>query len=572
MSFGGWIKNGVKNFAGSMKNAAAKMIDIPVGIAKSTLAVFPHGKAVTEWVGKRVDNVLKFGEFLVDQPFKLIGGVRKKIKKVIGEKLDERTLERGAHFDHFLAGILLSIVANYGAGPRQMIEGRPLAETRAKVSEKLQTIAGYLNRIPPEPGSDAAIIETEQDLLSHYGSKIEAERKNNTHLPTDSDTTLIASAVGLINSERLEKGQEPLRIMKDLSGLANGRAQFIIDNDSEQPAPFAFLQVPPEQRRISTKTVSLRKEGGKLSLDITPEEEALIIPESVKNNGDGTFTISFRESDASYAQRIREALEKREECQFDDFSLSMDHGEGDYPMNGDPHYLVDKMHKDPQIQQAILSEKNEIGMALSHKGSKMVLSSLLLEEENPDPEKPILTEPIGPVDNMDWYNKIPVKERGVDSIYHKLFYGEPGQPAFDSGLSLFVFYQFKKKIDHLAKTREIYLESVDFHPQEEINNVPYDLLHMKIMINGTPHLIKLMKGTDFVDVPEEGASKNDPKLEKSVGNFMPLNDYFNISHTLFRRKIRDTRIPKSMSSRNLEWNCLKMTMILPFLKFSPCPS
>jgi len=526
------LYNSTKNLVSSVGSAVKGVLQYPVDTVKQAVSLLPGGKKITDWVSDSVDKTLKLSHtWFVDKPKELMKEFRNRIREVVGVHIDRRTLRRGAEDDKAVAGVLRDLKNKYGETELGKIQGRgPFINKRIEFSEWVDKAVPALDRFPPEMESDEDSIRRAKRDDGDFSQRVEQVRNAEHKVPSESDGKIIASVVGMINKKRSANGKPSLKINKDLTCLATQQSDFSINHEGSKPVDLFFLMNPPIQEETITKKVRVisRDDKGRPQFALSPEEEELYIKGSSKDNGDGTYELQFRESPASFAKRAREQYQKMKQLPYQQFELSLSHDNRDYIYEGDTRAMFDLISQNPEYERAFMGDHNEIGMGIMRIGSKIVINFFLIKKDHPEQDESFIT-PSDVEPNSDWwFEQIPEEERKEDSIFYKAYHGD-GDPKkrFDSGYSLYQLYLFKKRIDELGAEHEIsLLPEVDFHPREKILTRRIPMLHIKVKVNNEVQELKLVKGTDFVDVPQKQASTKDPDAAKSVGEYITLNQYF----------------------------------------------
>ncbi|MGE3340783.1 MAG: hypothetical protein AB7J46_02490 [Candidatus Altimarinota bacterium] len=526
------IANSTKNMAVAVATAAKGFAKPVVDFGKQmTEMIVPGGKAITDWVSTKVDQTLNLGEeWLINKPLGVIQGVRDKISEILSP-LDRRSMRRGAEDDKVVADVLRDLKKQYGETELGKIQGRgPFVDQRIEYSQWIDKAVSALDRYPPDMDSDETLIKSARRDQLHFTPKVEAVRNAEHKVPSESDKKIISSVVGSMNRKRQSLNKPPLMINTDLTYLATQQSDFNIHQSKAAPVDLFFLMNPPIQEEPVTKKVRVvgRDKQGRPKFNLTREEEELFVKDSEKDLNDGTYELTFKESPASFAKRAREQYQKMQRTPYEQFEISLSHENRNYIYEGDTQAIFDFISEHPAYEKALMGDYNEIGMGIMRAGSKVVINFFLMKKDQPQQDE-VFTEPTEVETSSNWwFQQIPAGERGPDSLFHKAYYGE-GDPKkrFDSGYSLYQLYLFQKRLEELGEGYEISLvPEVDFHPREKILTRRIPMLHIKVKVNNEVQLLKLVKGTDFVDVPQRKSSKNDPDAEKSVGEYITLNEYF----------------------------------------------
>jgi hypothetical protein len=481
-------------------------------------------------------------EKVVDKPIAKLKKNRDDTKKFVSEKIDELTLTSGAESDESIGGVLQHLDDTFGASQIDIIEGKLQAEKRKKFSEWTKKKAlPMVNRRPPTPLSDADVIQREERDLELFDASIKAESDPRyAHHNSVPDEKIASSLVHLINGRREGAGLTTLRLGKNLTSKAARRSKYKlsqIQNKSREVAPLEYLETPPIRRLEFEEEVPVsRYRSGYPQFRLTQEKRKRLVPDSISKIDDGSYRMKFYESDEDYASRVRETRAKREHTQPDDFSVVLDFDEGNYPFDGDPYVIMDKALEKAEHRLALMGEKNEIGIGITREGSKVVVNFLLKNSENPEPDDEIPLTPLPP-DDAWWMELIPddIREPEDDEMIN---FQELYDLGFDSWYSLYQLYLFSEEIKALSQGHDVEIIPLEFHAKEKIHSKPYDLLHLSVRLGKQTQVVKLVKGTNLVDIPEEETTKKDKSEARSVGKVIPLEEYF--------EKIKDEPEPKSI--------------------------
>lgn len=521
--FGGLYRTAV-----AVKDAGVSILKLGYDDAKKALGYFkpsnlPLINNVSDSVRTSISSLFAKTRDYFARPFKEIKRNREQITDTLQQKWDERTLQSGADNDQSLARLIQDFDDSWGASEIEVEEGKWLAAKRKLFREwARETAVPALDRYPAKPGSDEDVIESEERDHKKYSDML--KKKLEPHPPNHSDRSLLSQLVHLINLRRDREGLSPLRLGKKLTEMASGRTYERMTNEFAQLPPLRYVEAPPLERAQFEETLPVaRYRSGKPQFHITQEKRKRMVPGSLKRVDDDHYTVKFFETDEEFAQRAREQQELRSDCEYDDFFLSMDFSDDNYP-SGDPHQLLDFILSNPAYREALMGEKNTMGVGIVRKEGKVMMNFLMEQDDTLDPDEDIPLEPRVMMNDDWWFFQIPEDVRDPDDE-RKINFQELYDEGFDSGYSLYNLYLFVDKIEKLGKTHRISIPHVSFHPQEEILNKPYDLLHIQLKINDDSlRTIKLVKGKELVDIPRESDDKKHGK--KSVGNVLTLDEYF----------------------------------------------
>jgi hypothetical protein len=492
-----------------------------------------------KWVGQKLID--KAAEYL-EKPWEVIKGVRDSILGVMTSTVDslgetvKPSVKVGANIDKAAADIAAETNAVIGANKIDVLEGTPLAEERAKISEHLEKSSSDLNRYKSE---DQKIIAEEEAIEKQWATAVTTESGPDAPPLTPADDNFIGQIASFINTMRRQEGKgDPLKIDPKLSEEARKRAALITHRGDSNLVPYRYL------RTLGTKPLS-RKNDIPIPPNISADQAGLI--EKIEKDPEtGAYTGVMKESDHDFAERIRKAKAQREAFEVTNLNFTFDLRQESYPLDSDPRALLERLCRDEVVKKDLLLNMKKIGVGIHRDGTKVVLSFVMTNETPSEGaiEAPAIDRPEDYRTNEWWMSQIAddkkrLKRSPQEYSLQELFDGNVGEgrPAFRSGYSLYEYSRFRDQIQYLkAEGFDVDIMPAQFFPKETINDGRYHTLHIPLKANGQPTEMKLIMGTDIVAVPktvgdnEVGGGSNfftlDAYLEKLKKKLEPAQEQF----------------------------------------------
>lgn len=443
--------------------------------------------ATEHWLGEGLKLLDK-----VEEPIIAIAGkVREKIGSLLEYSWEHRNVPIGYAIDQMAAPIVKStagIVSTLGAS-QQFLEGKlgdkSYADAKAEIAGQVNAWGDGMIRPKPEPSPDEVLIAREKADHDKYSKLIDVERHSKDYEAPETDLWITSGLLTAVNQYRTGAALSSVSWNKDLGAAALKRSFFVADNGKADTAPLLYLRYPPLEKG---------------------EEE----------------------SDADYLQRCREVDMKRKNCGYDEYEVTLDLSDGEYPVEyeNNPEMLLDSLlEKHPQLKLVLGNrDMRQMGIGVSRLGTKVSFCFFLVN----DAEATEIEEMPAEQPSDWWFERIPEEKRSRGSDIWKIYHGAPGSHAFHSGYAVYQYYLLQKRVEELrSEGKNIRIVSTSYVPKEFDLKVKYDLLHIKIEIAGEVQEVSLVRGTDIVGTREE-IQKTSGRGEATAlagMQYMRLSDY-----------------------------------------------
>lgn len=381
-------------------------------------------------------------------------------------------------------------------------------ETRKKLAEALEKNARAMDRTSVWTDQNRKAIE-EEAFYTSMQEGIDTNRKDllDLQLQAEGGTSIRRSK----SDEMVEKG-----VLKELLDVSSKRSS-------------GGLKEYQHLSELAQKTAQYLAEDNTITPHLT---HFRLIPHVKREE---------KESDESYGTRVREAQKKREAfLKHEELVFTFDLQAGNFPKNGDPKEIVRRLMMEEQWKDAFSSVSwNQVGFAMQKNKSKMVVTAFLIQ--NPDQSVGSEMAPeseAGAYSSDWWYKKIPDEFKKADTHPFRILHQLKEEKNLD-GYTLFQVYQIFEMVQDLKKTNLLNPSEGNFDIQisernpdaiyrhEFLFGAPREIVEIPVTVNGELEKIKLMVGTDMVDMPKSTMIKHKQKEEhkETVGNVMPLSEY-----------------------------------------------
>jgi len=417
-----------------------------------------------------------------------ITGVRDKILGLFEEKSQAARgpiIRSGADVDKALADAAGS-VKELIAVDKDQAETAILGSQRQAAVESIEAAQGNLDRyqrLLPVNIAIAKAIEMEED----WGAIVGAEKSLRAPEPIPGDEKFVPQIVGFINTLR---GSDSLSVNNRLSEEARRRSLYVTQKGGKGSfAHYRLLRVPPTKR--------LEKE-----------------------------------SDESYAKHFEEDERKRNAIQAEylSFPLELNNEKFPYPLDGDPRKLLyDVLVKQDPDKALLLKDMKQIGIGFHRVGTKAMVSVFMTNENSSDLSEPapIIENPADYSSNEFWFSRISSeskdwkrkKDDENELSVKELFEGSKSRPPFRAGYTLYQYAHFRDSVNQME--REGGSTSIGppmLHSKDE--SLSFDVTE-----DGQTQSVKILKGTEIIDLMPMGIKKEEEKGSISMAKPSTLHEY-----------------------------------------------
>lgn len=436
----------------------------------------------------------------------VISFVREKSKAVLDTTWEKVQVPLGHTIDKMTAPVVkrhAGTAARIGAAvlfAGGQLGDKGYAEKKAELEKQAVSWSAESLTRPKVVTEGEKVMAREKADHSRYSKMLDLEQHAKGYESPESDEWITSGFFSAVNQYRTGKALPAVSWNKGLGATALKRSFFVADNASANITPLLHLRYPP-------------LEQGK------------------------------EESEADYLQRCQDIAEKRKNCEYDESTVVLDLSEDTYPHeyeNNPEMVLQAALEKHPKLQM-VLDNKNmkHVGIGVSRLGSKLSLSVLMVNDaeatelEEMPAEQPSDWWVQKSLDDIDeQIDQHPEKRERFEAVRAdllKIYHGAPGTHAFHSGYGVYQYYLLSKQVLELQdEGKSVHIISTSYEPKELELKKKYDMLNIKISVNGQEQVVSLIRGTDIVGMREEiqkTATRGEVAPQAGM-QYMRLSEFF----------------------------------------------
>lgn len=403
----------------------------------------------------------------------------------------------GSAVDTAFYGFLESIGGWVGKAEKQVTgdakesnTSRYIRTAREWYHEKMLPVAKErLVRNDPEPFSDQDIIRTEQEEMDMFGNEVSTEAAVSLKPLSKAGLKLEkALAAKLMNRHRNIKAVFPDN--HELTKKMRRRASHIITNNPKNLAHFS--------RAIYEPTL-----------------------------------MSENEDETEYVQNRRKIQDKRDSFGVSEYWFNVNVTDLDLNSGDTINLLLDKLGQKKEFQEFLNNNANQISLVMQPSKDGVTIGAVAIQDQSARLNNRVEDQP-SPPNNKWWFDQIPEEKRGADSNYSKIYNGADGKEAYADGFGLYGIYLFEEELKRIKadKNLDINIEPIKVQRNGFILGRKGDYLELYLNIPGksSPEILKLVRGTHTVELPEKSIISSAIIEEEGVmgdsqKNYLTIDEY-----------------------------------------------